>query len=288
MTLRYFLANITERQYLVLIKQPHGMENLKIKTAAEEDFFIEEIEKIARSAGEIVMAHYARGVAHEFKSERQVVTGADGKSEQLLKERLLKIHPCGFYGEEEGGDIAEQGDQWVVDPLDGTENMSGYPPLFAVSVGLLRNGKPVLGVIYDPVHSTLYSAQEGGRTRVNGEFVEVGSQTNPSKAVVGLDFSSDMDTRAQTLEQLSRVLERARAVKVFGAPSLSLAAVATGRLDLFFRPSTKITDMVAGVCMVRASGGKVVDYDGKDWTIHSEGVIAGSSEMVDAYLPCFR
>lgn len=288
MILCYFLADIADRQCLILIKQTYGMENLKIKTAAEEDFFIEEIEKIARSAGEIVMAHYARGAAHEFKSERQVVTSADGKSEQLLKERLLKIHPCGFYGEEEGGDIAEQGDQWVVDPLDGTENVSGYPPLLAVSIGLLRDGKPVLGVIYDPVHSTLYSAQEGGRTRVNGEFVETGNQTDPSKAVVGLDFSSDMGTRARTLEQLSRVLELARAVKVFGVPSLSLGAVATGRLDLFFRPSTKITDMVAGACIVRASGGRVADYEGGDWTIHSEGAIAGSSGMINAYLPCFR
>ena len=111
----------------------------------------------------------------------------------------------------------------MVDPLDGTENVSGYPPLLAVSIGLLRDGKPVLGVIYDPVHSTLYSAQEGGRTRVNGELVETGNQTDPSKAVVGLDFSSDMGTRARTLEQLSRVLELARAVKVFGVPSLSSA-----------------------------------------------------------------
>ncbi|MBA4142508.1 MAG: hypothetical protein H0X43_05765 [Nitrosospira sp.] len=253
----------------------------------QEDFFIEEIEKIARSAGDIVKAHYLRGVAHEFKSARQVVTDADKESEQLLKERLLQIHRCRFYGEEGGGDIAEQGDQWVVDPLDGTENMSGYPPLLAISVGLLCDGKPILGVIYDPIHAILYSAWEGGRTRVNGEVAGVSSQTNPAEAIVALDFSSEMDTRCQTLEQLSRVLEQARAVKVFGAPVLSLAAVAAGRLDLFFRPSTKLTDMVAGVCIVRASGGRAVDYDGRDWTIHSKGVIAGSAGMVDAYLPCF-
>ena len=64
--------------------------------------------------------------------------------------------------------------------------------------------------------------------------------------------------------------------------------IAAGRLDLFFRPSTKLSDVVAGICMVRASGGKAVDYEGRDWTIDSEGVIAGSSQMVEAYLPCFR
>lgn len=262
------------------------MENLKL--FERDNFFIEEIEKIARSAGDLVMAHYEREVPHAFKSERQVVTDADMASEQLLKERLLAIHPCRFLGEEEGGNIAEHGDQWVIDPLDGTENMSGYPPLLAISIGLLQDGRPVLGVIYDPIHGALYSAQEGRQIRVNGEVARVSNQTDPEKAIIGLDFSSEMDTRLQTLEQLSRVLEQARTVKVFGAPVLSLAAVAVGRLDLFFRPSTKLPDMVAGVCLVRESGGRVVDYEGLDWTIHSTGVIAGSPGMIEAYLPCFR
>ena len=249
---------------------------------------IEEIEKIARSAGEIVKDHYSQRVSHEFKSARQVITRADEESELLLKEGLLKIYACGFYGEEEGGDISRDGDHWVVDPLDGTENINGYPPLLAVSIGLLRNGKPFLGVIYDPIHETLYSAQEGTQLRVNGEVTSVSAQADPMKAIVALDFSSRMDTRPQTLQQLARVLERARAVKIFGAPALSLAEVAAGRLDLFFRPSTKLSDMVAGICMVRESGGKAVDYVGRDWTIDSKGVLAGSSKMIEAYLPCFR
>ena len=263
------------------------MKNSKISMPEQGIFFIEEIEQIARSAGDIIKAHYTQGVAHEFKSRRQVVTAADRESEQFLKETLLQLHPCHFYGEESGGAIVEQGDQWVVDPLDGTENMVGYPPLLALSIGLLRHGRPVVGVIYDPIHDILYSALEGGQLKINGEVTQLKNQTEPANAVVGLDFSSEMETRTRTLDQLSRVLQQARAVKVFGVPVLSLAEVAAGRLDLFFRPSTKLADMVAGVCMVRASGGKVVDYEGMDWTIYSKGVIAGSSGMIDAYLPCF-
>ncbi|ODT79072.1 MAG: hypothetical protein ABS69_07385 [Nitrosomonadales bacterium SCN 54-20] len=263
------------------------MENLKLKSFAQQDFPIEDIEQVARSAGGIIRAHYTRGVGCEFKSRRQVVTIADRESEQFLKETLLKLHPCHFYGEEGGGIIIEQGDQWVVDPLDGTENMTGYPPLLAISIGLLRNGKPVLGVIYDPIHDTLYSAQEGHQLKINGEVTQVRSSPEPANAVVGLDFSSEMQTRPETLRQLSRILQQARTVKVLGVPVLSLAEVAAGRFDLFFRPSTKLTDMVAGVCMVRASGGKVVDYKGREWTIHSKGVIAGSSSMIDAYMSCF-
>jgi fructose-1,6-bisphosphatase/inositol monophosphatase family enzyme len=252
-----------------------------------EDGFVEEIEDAAKSAGNIVKTRYVQGVAHQFKSARRVVTEADRESEQLLKERLLDLYPCGFYGEEEGGDIAAGGDQWIVDPLDGTENMNGYPPLVAVSVGLLRDGEPILGVIYDPIHAVLYSARRGRQVCVNGEARHVSRHANPENAVVSLDFSSEMNTRPRTLVQLSRVLERARAVKVLGIPALSLAEVAAGRLDLFFRPSTKLPDLAAGVCMVRESGGKVLDYEGRDWTVRSTGIIAGSPEVVDLYLPCF-
>lgn len=262
------------------------MKTLKNSICEQSNFFIKEVEKIAKNAGSIIKAHYIQGVAPQFKSPRQVVTSADRESEQFLKEALLKLHPCHFYGEESGGTITEQGDQWVVDPLDGTENMTAYPPLLAISIGLLRNGKPVLGVIYDPIHDTLYSAQEEHQLKINGEVTQLRKHTEPTNAVVGLDFSSRMETRPETLGQLSVVLQQARAVKVLGAPVLSLAEVAAGRLDLFFRPSTKLTDMVAGVCMVRTAGGKVVDYEGMEWTIHSKGIIAGSSEMIEAYLPC--
>jgi myo-inositol-1(or 4)-monophosphatase len=262
------------------------MKTLDNSICEQDNLFIEAIEKIAKLAGDIIKAHYDRGVMHEFKSRRQVVTAADRESEQFLKEALLQLYPCHFYGEESGGVITEQGDQWVVDPLDGTENMTGYPPLLAISIGLLRNGKPVLGVIYDPIHDILYRAQQGSHLKINGEVTRVKSHTEPASAIVGLDFSSEMETRPETLDQLSRVLQQARAVKVLGAPVLSLAAVAAGKLDLFFRPSTKPTDMVAGVCLARASGAKVLDYEGKDWTIHSRGIIAGSSEMIEAYLPC--
>ncbi|HKX52519.1 MAG TPA: inositol monophosphatase family protein [Nitrosospira sp.] len=262
------------------------MKTLENSICEQDNLFIEEIEKIAKLAGDIIKAHYDRGVVHEFKSRRQIVTAADRESEQFLKEALLQLYPCHFYGEESGGVITEQGDQWVVDPLDGTENMTGYPPLLAISIGLLRNGMPVLGVVYDPVHDILYSAQQGGLLKINGEVTQLKNRTEPGNAVVGLDFSSEMATRPETLDQLSRVLQQARAVKVLGVPVLSLAEVAAGRLDLFFRPSTKLTDMVAGVCLVRASGAKVLNYAGKDWTIHSKGIIAGSSEMIEAYLPC--
>ena len=125
----------------------------------------------------------------------------------------------------------------------------------------------MLGVIYDPIHDVGYSAEEGSQLKINREVTQIRSQTEPVNAVVALDFSSEMGTRPHTIEQLAPNTGTGSSVKVYGAPVLSFTAVGTGRHDLFFRPSTKLTDMVAGVCLVRASGGKVANYEGKDWTI---------------------
>jgi myo-inositol-1(or 4)-monophosphatase len=262
-------------------------ENQNVNAPEKDDAFVQEVEKIARDAGEIVGEYYAKRGGYEFKAARQIVTSADRESEKLLKKRLSTLYPCNFCGEESGQPVTGRGDQWVVDPLDGTENIAGYPPLLAISIGLLRNGEPILGVVYDPIHDALYSARKGGEARVNGEVMKVSQQSDPAKAVVSLDFSSSLTTRPQTLAQFSAVLEQARAVRVLGAPALSLAAVAEGRLDLFFRPSTKLTDLVAGVCIVRASDGKVTDFDGTDWTIRSKGIIAGSAGMINGIFPVF-
>ena len=186
------------------------------KIPEEDDAFVQEVEKIAKGTGEIVRDYYAKRGGHEFKSERQVVTAADREAEKLLRQQLLKLYSCNFWGEESGGQVTDRGDQWVVDPLDGTENIAGYPPLLALSVGLLRDGEPVLGVVYDPIHGALYSARAGGEASVNGKLIQVSKQTDPAKAIIAVDFSSRMTMRTQTLAQLSAVLELARAVRVIG------------------------------------------------------------------------
>src|SRR5687767_2111882 len=87
------------------------------------------VEAVARKAGSLIRRHYRGGVALELKTRRQAITAADTEAEHLIKEHLLALCAADFYGEEGGGEVIHRGYQWVVDPLDGTENMSGYPPL---------------------------------------------------------------------------------------------------------------------------------------------------------------
>lgn len=268
-----------------LVKFMH--ESLK---AESSEIPIAKVEEVALSAGEIVRNFYKNGTTEAYKGERQVVTDADRQSEDLIKEKLLELHPASFYGEEGGGEALLEGDQWVVDPLDGTENMGGYPPAIGISIAMMRNGDPILGVIYDPIHDVMYSAKKGGGLRVNGVEARVSTVEDPTKARVGFDFSSDMATRAETLGYLDKVMTEkgARTGKLIGAPVLSMAAVASGRLELFFRPATKLPDLAAGVCLVREAGGRVVDFEGREWKIGAKGVIAGSPRMIEEFASSFQ
>ena len=254
---------------------------------------IAQVEQIARNAGTIIAEYREKGVELSFKASdenvsRQVQTEADLASERFLKLNLLALHGCDFYGEEEGGKLLDSGDQWVVDPLDGTENLMGYPPVLGVSIGLMRDGKPYMGVIYDVMSGTVFAAEVGKGARMNGREIHVSEETDPKRAIVAMDFSSKASTRPVSLAQMGRVLETARSVKTFGAPVLALSAVAAGQLEVFSRPSTKPPDMVAGVVIAQEAGAKVLDYDGKPYDVRtSKGIVVGPPAMVDAYMPCF-
>lgn len=269
---------------------------------------IARVEDVARNAGKIVKEYYKSrrkkkeaGEGPDFKTARQVVTEADHASQQLIKNEVLAVYDCSFLGEEADPDDARvtsealmEGDQWVVDPVDGTENLHGFPPMLGVSIGLMRDGKPVMGVIYDPIHNIMYSAKEGDDgikiTDEDGEvyYAKVSDTQDPEQAIVGIDFSSNQESRAVSLTHQEELLKKARAIKTVGAPVLSLAAVAAGDLEVFSRPTTKLPDVIAGITLVKAAGGKVVDYDGNDWQVGAKGIIAGSPQMVDAFAPAFK
>ncbi len=248
-----------------------------------KDIPVVKVIELAKEAGDLIKVAYHKGTDLEFKSGRQVVTAVDLQSEELLKKGLSEIYPCSFFGEEGGGTLAREGDQWVVDPLDGTENMDGYPPAVAVSIGLIRNGEPVVGVIYDLLQDIVYSAKQGEGAFINGKPIQLHHLEDITNAKVGFDFSSWPETRSRTASQLTKTLETVRTVKVVGAPSLSIAAVATGKLDLFVRPATKPHDLLAGVVIAKEAGVKVADEQGKDWNIDSSEIVVGSPKLVETF-----
>ena len=267
-----------------------------------ENYSLQDVVRIGIQSSRKITESFGKIRTLDKKSERQVVTEVDTAVEKELQEELKKLDPSAqFFGEEGGGQIVKTGDQWVVDPLDGTENMSGYPFEVGLSIGLIRNGEPVLGVIVDPLHKRAYAAQKDGGIHLI-EFNDDGSIKErreiavsectqlENTAKVELGVSSKESSRRRAAEDFNflNLDAKVQSVKTTGSPVLALGAVSEGSLDLLVREATKAPDLIAGVVMVREAGGKVVNYNGEEWTVddigEGKGIIAGSEKVVDEFI----
>src|SRR6476646_4491821 len=130
--------------------------------------YLEAAAAIAREAGAVLMARFDRHIAIESKGESDLVTEADRASERLIIERLTTQFPShAIMAEEGGGHESASGFRWYVDPLDGTTNFAHGFPCFNVTLALESAGELIAGVIFDPIHNELFTAERGAGAYLN-------------------------------------------------------------------------------------------------------------------------
>jgi myo-inositol-1(or 4)-monophosphatase len=204
------------------------------------------------------------------------VSDTDTASELAIREVLHDAAPdLAFFGEETGGERADVG--WFVDPLDGTANFVHGFPVVGVSVGLVADGRPVVGVVHAPMLGRVYSARLGGGAFVDGEPIRV-SERPPVEAIcaTGFPFRSKRERLDEYLPYMERALRTFEDLRRAGAASLDLAWTAAGVFDGYFEQSLGTWDVAAGALLVREAGGVVTDWQGDDraW-LRSGDIIAG-------------
>lgn len=214
-----------------------------------------------------------------MKGPADFVSNADRKAERILQEELAKARPNFGFILEEGGDIdgADESHRWIIDPLDGTTNFLHGIPLFAISVGLARDGVPVAGVIYNPVTDELFIAEKGAGAFLNDRRIRVAARRNISDAVIscGLPHMGRGDF-ARFGREYAAVAPRVSGLRRTGAASLDLAWVAAGRFDGFWERGLSPWDMAAGIVIVREAGGYVSDLDDADKMLAKGDIIVGN------------
>lgn len=218
---------------------------------------LHQISEIARAAGQRLLRHSGR-VDPQAKSDHSWVTVADRESEALISERLAAACPTDrMIGEETGAAAADAaGRVWLVDPLDGTTNFVHELPLWCVALGLMTDGQPTLGVIYDPLRDLCYAGQPGVGCWCNDRALTL----PPRDAAM---------SRNDLVGVLSpRVAEQAEfgvqvRYRILGSAQLQFAQVAAGamRVGLWHRGFG--WDLLAGAALVLAAGGVVVTVDGE-------------------------
>src|SRR3989454_5345149 len=226
------------------------------------------------------------------KGDRDQVTDVDFAVERTIRDLLAEATPgIGFLGEEEGrsGDTARTPHTWALDPIDGTVNYAAGSPLCAVSLALLEEGQPVLGVIDLPFLGQRYWATAGGGAFVNGEPVRAPARPRMlSESIIALgDFATGPDAAEQNDFQLrlaGLLAGRALRIRMLGSAAIDLAWLAAGRHHASLTLCNRSWDMAAGVVIAREAGATVVDLDGSDYSLASRSVIAAASRLGEELL----
>ncbi len=242
------------------------------------DFAVE----IARKAGDLL--HEGLGGPREirYKGAIDLVTEMDVAAEKLILDAIRARFPDhAILAEESGATDAPSGYKWVVDPLDGTTNYAHGLPLFCVSIGLEKDGEPLLGVIYAPVLKEMYAAEVGRGATLNGQPIRVSGVDTLQRSLLVTGFPYDVQVKATNLKHFGAFIHEAQAVRRLGSAALDLAWVAAGRFDGFWEPRLAPWDLCAGAVIVREAGGVVTGYGGGPFSIYGKEVLASNGVIHD-------
>jgi myo-inositol-1(or 4)-monophosphatase len=225
---------------------------------------------VAERAGRLLMDRYERVERVDYKSARDVVTEVDHLSEELILGAVRSAFPgdailaeeSGEHHAVEGGAPTDgRGRTWVVDPLDGTINYANGIPFFCVSVALVVDGRPVVGLIHDPTRNETFTATADGPAMLAGRPIAASSKERLSDFVVSMALSG------RAVAARTRVVRRAiRVPRSMGSAALALAYVANGRFDAFVQQGGLSTWDIAAAGLIAERGGALVtDMAGGPW-----------------------
>ena len=254
---------------------------------------------IAREAGAYIKKERASFSVEkvERKHAHDYVSYVDKGSEQLIVKALRRLLPeAGFITEEgtaKGDDVGclkdEEGCTWVVDPLDGTTNfIHGFAP-YAVSIALIRGREILVGVVYEICADECFYAWKGGGAFMDGGWkpsfkgvpLHVG-QSSIGDALLCLQLPYNSDAYKPVIKQLiQHFYGNVGSIRMIGSAAMALCYVAAGRLDAYAERYIGQWDYMAGALIVMEAGGRVTNYDGEEFFMQGDSVVATNGTVHD-------
>ena len=226
------------------------------------------IQDIVKKAGDAVLKRFGKDGVHYMKSEHlwDVVTKADLLSETIIIDAIRKAYPDHGIISEESGEIGESSEYiWIIDPIDGTLNFSRGVPLFGVMMCLVRKGEVLLSAINLPALGERFFAKKGGGAYLNGKRINCSKRKTLNQSFGA--GSARLDGRPAAF--LSTLLRAARREQIQYASFFSMAVnsayVASGRRDWMAPLVGSIWDFAPAYLLLKESGCKVTDTNGKPW-----------------------
>jgi myo-inositol-1(or 4)-monophosphatase len=218
----------------------------------------------ARLAGQRAMEEI-KFLKVSIKNDSELVTQADARCQQIIVDRIKETYPDhGFLAEETSeGDIFKQTPRatepiwWVIDPIDGTNNFAHGMLLFTISIAVMYQGQPIVGVIFEPATDSMFTAVKDGEAQLNGRRINASKESMDKFSSIGLDSHFDKGVPRWA----SKIIQQSR-FRNLGTTALQLAYVAKGGLAGTIVNCPKVWDIAAGLLIAQAAGAIASDWQG--------------------------
>ncbi len=240
---------------------------------------LQEIIEIVHDCGAIMLgATDIRRKIHTKEGKGNFVTEYDSRVQAVLKERLLSLLPeAVFFGEEDDANHEDvsRGYAFIVDPIDGTANFTRGYSMSCVSVALILDGRPILGVVYNPYSQETFVAQKGEGAYLNGKRIRASERSLEHGLILFGTAPYHAELSKKSFEIAYRYFEKGEDLRRSGSAAIDLCTIACGRAEFYFELQLCPWDYAAGALIVEEAGGIVSDLEGNPVTFdHAQTVVA--------------
>ena len=235
--------------------------------------------KAAAAGAEIIKKRFGDAADIRVKGgAKGLVTDTDLAAEKAILQVLTSESDYGVLSEESGESGKSAGPQWVIDPLDGTNNFARSVPLFGVSVGLMDGKESLVGVIIDPVNKKEYYAAKGKGAFCNDKKIELPEFDTDYIPMIFLNHGYNESHRAK-FKKLAQSLASSFNTLKLGTTAIELVYVASGAVDAFICVGDELWDFAAGMLIVKEAGCIFSDWQGNPWDGKTNHLLAARPEI---------
>lgn len=243
----------------------------------------------ALAAGRVLKQKFYAVREIQSKGYRDIVTDADFAADRAARAILTKAFPdYAILSEEDKTKPRRAEFLWVMDPLDGTTNYARRIPIFSVSIALTRRGRPIVGVVYDPMRQECFLAERGGGAFLNGTPISASEISTIDEAVIGYEVAREPNLRVLGMKLFIHFALQSITARIGGSAALSLCYVGAGRLDAYFQPMLSAWDVAAGILIAREGGARVAHFDGKPATLKGGSYLAAAPRLYPEFMRQFQ
>lgn len=239
--------------------------------------------KLAYDAGKMALMYQKKGFSVSTKSgANDLVTDIDKICDEFITRTILTHFPDHSILSEESGVKEGTGEyKWIIDPIDGTTNFAHGLPLFCISIAVIHQGKPIIGVVEIPALGETFWGQQGKGAFIGMKPIHVSKVGDLSKGLLGTGFPYDRTSPRykKNMELFDAFYSASQGIRRFGSAALDLCFVAAGRFDGFWEYDLQPWDVAAGKIILEEAGGTVTNMDGSTFNPKLKNIV-GSNGLV--------